>query len=332
MPQLRPAGTRLHWVPSPARANPDRPLGRPASGASPPDPGQPAGGHRDACFRSLRSREVELLCRHNAPPVTLALRAETEQFMIERWKPDLGREDVTPKAYYCTRREIIAGSAALGIASTLPQLAEAEMLKPNALRDIIKFNNFIELGMGKTDPAKNADLLKTEPWSVEIDGLVETPGRYSLEDLIGESPVEERIYRLRCVEAWSKVVPWNGFELRGLLDRVGVKPDARYVAFETFYRPSELPRQNSRAFDWPYREALRLDEALNPLTLLATGFYGEPLRPQNGAPIRLVVPWKYGFKSIKSMVRISLTKGRPFAFWNSLQPDEYGFLQTSTRM
>jgi len=244
---------------------------------------------------------------------------------MKRWKPDLGHEDVTPKAHYCNRREIMTGSAALGIASTMPRLATAETPLPNSLHDISNYNNFVELGMDKTDPARNADLLKTEPWFVEVDGLVENPGRYTLEELVGESPVEERIYRLRCVETWSMVVPWNGFELRLLLDRLGVKPDARYVAFETFYRPNDLPRQRSRTFDWPYREALRLDEAMNPLTLLATGIYGEPLMAQNGAPIRLVVPWKYGFKSIKSIVRISLTKGRPFTFWNSLRPDEYGF-------
>jgi sulfoxide reductase catalytic subunit YedY len=158
-----------------------------------------------------------------------------------------------------------------------------------------------------------------------IDGMVENPGKYSFSDVMDGMEIEERIYRFRCVEAWSMVVPWNGFELRDLLNKVGVKQGARYVSFETLVRPEEMVGQRSGFIEWPYREGLRLDEAMNPLTLMATGIYGNAMPNQNGAPIRLVVPWKYGFKSIKSIVRISLTDRQPQSTWNMLQPREYGF-------
>ena len=158
-----------------------------------------------------------------------------------------------------------------------------------------------------------------------MDGLVERPGNYDLADLLSGMDIEERIYRFRCVEAWSMVVPWNGFQLSQLLDKVGVQSGARYVYFETLVRPEEMPGQKRRILDWPYREGLRLDEAMHPLTLIATGLYGEVLPNQNGAPLRLVVPWKYGFKSIKSIVRISLTDSQPEATWNMQNPREYGF-------
>jgi sulfoxide reductase catalytic subunit YedY len=158
-----------------------------------------------------------------------------------------------------------------------------------------------------------------------IDGMVENPGKYSMSDLLDGMEIEDRIYRFRCVEAWSMVVPWNGFELRDLLNKVGIKEGARYVAFETLVRPDEMVGQRSSSIEWPYREGLRLDEAMHPLTLMATGIYGKPMPNQNGAPIRLVVPWKYGFKSIKSIVRISLTNREPKTTWNMLQPREYGF-------
>ncbi len=158
-----------------------------------------------------------------------------------------------------------------------------------------------------------------------IDGMVDKPGTYDLADVLKDQPIEERIYRFRCVEAWSAIIPWNGFELAGLLNRVGVQPGAKFVAFETLVRPEEMPGQTSNFIEWPYREGLRLDEAMHPLTIMATGLYGETLPNQNGAPIRLVVPWKYGFKSIKSIVRISLTDVMPPTTWNMLQPNEYGF-------
>ncbi|HHL21757.1 MAG TPA: protein-methionine-sulfoxide reductase catalytic subunit MsrP, partial [Aliiroseovarius sp.] len=195
----------------------------------------------------------------------------------------------------------------------------------NSFEDITSYNNFYEFGTSKTDPAKYAGALTTDPWSVKVDGLVDKPGNYDLGDLIRGMNIEERIYRFRCVEAWSMVVPWNGFELRQLLNKVGVKSGAKYVYFETLVRPEEMPGQKRRILDWPYREGLRLDEAMHPLTMIATGIYGRTLPNQNGAPLRLVVPWKYGFKSIKSIVRISLVSRQPKATWNMQNPREYGF-------
>jgi sulfoxide reductase catalytic subunit YedY len=196
---------------------------------------------------------------------------------------------------------------------------------PTSLEDITRYNNFYEFGLDKSDPSRRSDRFETAPWSVVIDGLVDRPGSYALEELLEGMVVEERIYRLRCVEAWSMVVPWMGFELGALLARVGVQAGARYVAFETANRPDQMPGLSYPVLDWPYREGLRLDEAMHPLTLLATGLYGEAMPRQNGAPIRLVVPWKYGFKSIKSIVRISLVAEQPHASWNVANPGEYGF-------
>lgn len=245
--------------------------------------------------------------------------------MTVRWKPDLTRSDVTPYADFLDRRQIMAGFGALAIGAAMPAAGRAQPLQPNSYDDITSYNNFYEFGTGKNDPAKYAPALTVKPWSVQIDGLVENPGEYSLGDLTAGLTQEDRIYRFRCVEAWSMVVPWNGYELRGLLNKVGVKPGAKYVAFETLVRPEEMPGIRSVRLDWPYREGLRLDEAMNPLTLLATGIYDKPIPNQNGAPIRLVVPWKYGFKSIKSIVRISLVARQPDNTWNMLQPGEYGF-------
>jgi sulfoxide reductase catalytic subunit YedY len=216
------------------------------------------------------------------------------------YKPDLTRDDVTPKALYMNRRQIMASAAGLmagGVAA--PALAQNE-LEPNTLEEITNYNNFYEFGTGKEDPAKHAHMLTIDPWSVEIDGLVDRPGTYSYADLTEGMTTEERIYRFRCVEAWSMVIPWNGFELNQLLEKVGVQSGAKYVAFETAYRPDEMPGVRFPVVEWPYVEGLRLDEAMHPLTIMATGIYDEPMPKQNGAPIRLVVPWKYGFKSIKS--------------------------------
>jgi len=232
---------------------------------------------------------------------------------------------VTPEAAYLNRRQIIAGGSALALGGIAGGVRAQGDLEPNTFEDISTYNNFYEFGTNKGDPARYAHEMTTEPWSVEIDGLVDKPGTYSFADLIDGMPMEERIYRFRCVEAWSMVIPWNGFELRHLLDRVGVQPGANYVAFETLYRPEEMRGTRSRIIDWPYREGLRMDEAMHPLTILATGLYDRPMPNQNGAPIRLVVPWKYGFKSIKSLVRISLVEEEPVTSWNQLAPREYGF-------
>lgn len=240
-----------------------------------------------------------------------------------RFKNNLKWSDVTPRADWLNRRQILAAAGAAAVMR--PMASMASDLEPNSLEDITSYNNFYEFGTGKGDPKAYADALTTDPWSIVIDGLVERPGTYDLADILKDKDIEERIYRFRCVEAWSMVVPWNGFELRALLDQVGVKPGAKYVAFETLMRPEEMPGQRSGSFPWPYVEGLRLDEAMHPLTLMATGIYGEPMPNQNGAPIRLVVPWKYGFKSIKSIVRITLTEEEPPTTWNILNAREYGF-------
>ncbi len=251
--------------------------------------------------------------------------------MPDKFRNDLNWSDVTPKAGWVSRRQLIAGAAAMTIAS--PALAKIDAAPskystadaPNSLEDITTYNNFYEFGTDKGDPARNGSLLTTDPWSITIGGMVDKPGSYDLADVLKDQPLEERIYRMRCVEAWSMIVPWIGFPLSGLLNKVGVQPSAKYVAFETVVRPEEMPGQQSAFIDWPYREGLRLDEAMNPLAILATGLYGEALPNQNGAPIRLVTPWKYGFKSIKSIVSITLTDQMPQTTWNMLQANEYGF-------
>ncbi len=246
-------------------------------------------------------------------------------------RPDLKWSDVTPKSAFLNRRALLAGAAGLAFAGP----AAAKLVygpskystdaEPNTLESITSYNNYYEFGLGKDEPAKYAQALTVDPWSVKIDGMVDKPGDYDLADLLKGVSLEERIYRFRCVEAWAMVVPWIGFQLSDLLTRVGVQPGAKYVAFETLVRPEEMPGQKSAILNWPYREGLRLDEAMHPLTILATGLYGEEMPKQNGAPIRLVVPWKYGFKSIKSIVRISLTDNQPETTWNMQGPREYGF-------
>lgn len=252
-----------------------------------------------------------------------------------RFKTDLKWSDVTPRDAWMNRRTLLAGLGAAGMGPVLasPALARVDAPKsvysstetPNTLDEITTYNNFYEFGLDKGDPARNARLLTTDPWSINIVGLVDRPGTYDLADLLKDAPLEERIYRFRCVEAWSMIIPWIGFELAHLLNRVGVQPGAKYVSFETLVRPEEMPGQESGILDWPYREGLRLDEAMHPLTILATGLYGEEMPKQNGAPIRLVVPWKYGFKSIKSIVRIALVAEQPQTTWNMQNAREYGF-------
>ena len=243
--------------------------------------------------------------------------------MAYRWKNDLTRADVTPKSMWLNRRQIIAGAAGVGLVGSSAYAQDA--LTPNSKSDIESYNNFYEFGTGKEDPARNAGKLDTSNWTITVDGLVDNPGEYSLNDLIGGLTVEERIYRFRCVEAWSMVVPWNGIELADILDRVGVQSGAKYVAFETVVQPENMIGVQRNVIPFPYVEGLRLDEARHPLTIMATGIYGEPMANQNGAPIRLVVPWKYGFKSIKSIVRISLVDEQPPSTWNLINAREYGF-------
>ena len=249
--------------------------------------------------------------------------------MGHRWKSDLKQSEVTDEQVFVNRRHLLAGLAGIGLAGGLPSALSAaqraEELVPNEWEDITSYNNFYEFGTGKSDPAKYAGALTTAPWSVEINGLVDRPAVYHLEDILQKMAIEERIYRFRCVEAWSMVVPWNGFELADLLNMAGVQSQAKYVAFQTLYRPEEMRGQNYPVLDWPYVEGLRLDEAMHPLTLMANGIYGKQIPNQNGAPLRLVVPWKYGFKSIKSIVKITLTDTMPPTSWSLANAREYGF-------
>jgi len=249
--------------------------------------------------------------------------------MAHRWRSDLKQSEVTNEQIFVNRRHLLAGLAGIGLAGGLPSALSAaqraEELVPNEWEDITSYNNYYEFGTGKSDPAKYAGALTTAPWSVEINGLVDRPAVYHLEDILQKMAIEERIYRFRCVEAWSMVVPWNGFELADLLNMAGVQSQAKYVAFQTLYRPEEMRGQNYPVLDWPYVEGLRLDEAMHPLTLMANGIYGKQIPKQNGAPLRLVVPWKYGFKSIKSIVKITLTDTMPPTSWSLANAREYGF-------
>ena len=249
--------------------------------------------------------------------------------MGHRWRSDLKPSEVTDEQVFVNRRHLLAGLAGIGLAGGLASASSAaqraEELVPNEWEDITNYNNYYEFGTGKSDPAKYAGALSTTPWSVEINGLVDRPAVYHLEDILQKMTIEERIYRFRCVEAWSMVVPWNGFELADLLNMAGVQSQAKYVAFQTLYRPEEMRGQNYPVLDWPYVEGLRLDEAMHPLTLMANGIYGKQIPNQNGAPLRLVVPWKYGFKSIKSIVKITLSDTMPPTSWSLANAREYGF-------
>ena len=255
--------------------------------------------------------------------------------------------EITPRALVENRRQavqhLLLGAGALTAPSwatgqtqapgKLPPLAHkpsqvpgAQALdKPSAYQDATGYNNFYEFGTDKSDPAANAHTLKTTPWTVDIEGLVKKPGRWALEDLMALSAMEERIYRLRCVEGWSMVIPWVGFSLAELIRKVEPLGNAKFVEFVSLADPKTMPFVGSRMLQWPYTEGLRLDEALHPLTLLAFGMYGEVLPKQNGAPLRLVVPWKYGFKSAKSIVKIRFTEKQPATAWNQAAPQEYGF-------
>ena len=241
------------------------------------------------------------------------------------FKSEYTAAEVTPEHLFLNRRQLIAGAAALAAGPAFAASPYSTDETPNTYEAITTYNNYYEFGYDKTDPAEYAGALTTDPWLVKVDGLVDNPGTYALADLIGDIPIEERIYRFRCVEAWSMIIPWQGFQLSALLNKLGVQAGAKYVAFETLVRPSEMRGQNGGSIQWPYREGLRLDEAMHPLAFMATGLYGKPLPNQNGAPLRLVVPWKYGFKSAKALVRISLTETQPATTWNTLAANEYGF-------
>ena len=253
----------------------------------------------------------------------------------------LPESEVTPESIYLNRRHLLKASFALSALSVLPQAqakADLHPLEFKASTDtlpltpeskVTSYNNFYEFGTGKDDPVAKAQALKTTPWQLSISGEAEVTGSFQLEDILKWNPLEERIYRLRCVEAWSMVIPWIGFPLATLLQRFKPTSKANYVAFETLFDPAQMPGQRSLwsggGIDYPYVEGLTLAEAMNPLTLMAVGLYGKTLPPQNGAPIRLVVPWKYGFKSIKSIVSIRFTEKRPKTTWSQLAPAEYGF-------
>ncbi|MCY4261667.1 MAG: protein-methionine-sulfoxide reductase catalytic subunit MsrP [Rhodobacteraceae bacterium] len=258
--------------------------------------------------------------------------------MSKSFKPDLTRDDVTPREVWLNRRQVLQGTAGAGVLGLMGSQGQAAGVfadapnsrfstdaEPNSFEDITTYNNFYEFGFGKDDPSKHAANLTTRPWSLEIDGMCANPGTRNIDDLIATYPLEERIYRLRCVEAWSMVIPWIGFELGAMIRDAKPDDSASYVAFETLYRPEEMRGQKTRSLPWPYREGLRLDEALNPLTIMAVGLYDDALPNQNGAPVRLVVPWKYGFKSIKSIVRMTFTDQQPETTWNEQAPNEYGF-------
>lgn len=259
--------------------------------------------------------------------------------------------EITPRSVYESRRDLLklmaGGAAGAALAGWASREAIAQTVGPGKLtklpggksavagamstdkvtdyKDATTYNNYYEFGTDKADPAKNAGTLKTRPWTVEVEGLVKKPGKYGIEDLIKMSAQEERIYRLRCVEGWSMVVPWVGYSLAELIKKVEPQSNAKYVEFVTLDDPKTMPFVGSRILDWPYTEGLRIDEAMHPLTLLAFGMYGEVLPNQNGAPVRIVVPWKYGFKSAKSIVKIRFVEKEPSTAWNKSAANEYGF-------
>ena len=250
----------------------------------------------------------------------------------------LGSE-ITPYNLYINRRKFIKKVSAVGFVSILPTeiyskhigesddynmfLDEGDIL--NTYEEITNYNNFYEFGMGKSDPAENSKNFNPKPWSIKVEGLVNKPQIIDLEKLLSQVSIEDRVYRLRCVEAWSMVIPWQGFSLSQLINLVEPMSSAKFIQFETIFRPEEMPGQKRGFLPWPYVEGLRMDEAMHPLTILSTGLYGHDLLNQNGAPLRLVVPWKYGFKSIKSISTIRFVKEEPKATWSMIAPNEYGF-------
>lgn len=256
--------------------------------------------------------------------------------MLIQKNKNLTDNDVTDFDIYQNRRKFMKNAAGVGIAAAtgLPIIeANAKAIKSpystdeklTDYEDITSYCNFYEFGTGKSDPSNNAHTLITSPWTITVEGECEKPGQYNLEDLLKPVSIEERIYRFRCVEGWSMVIPWMGFSLADLIKRMKPTSKAKYVYFETLHDPKQMPGQKRAVLDWPYTEGLRMDEAMNPLTLLGTGIYGKDLLNQNGAPLRLVVPWKYGFKSIKSIVKIRFAETQPVNSWQKANKHEYGF-------
>jgi sulfoxide reductase catalytic subunit YedY len=255
--------------------------------------------------------------------------------------PRIAPSEITPQAVYLSRRELLAGTLAAGASALLPAAetppAQGAPLSytanaqysvketPNKLEEIAGYNNFYEFGTDKDSPSRSAHTLRTRPWSVNVYGESEVHGTFDLEDLLKGLALEERIYRFRCVEAWSMVVPWVGFPLSSLLTRFKPTSRAKYVEFTTLYDPRQMPGQRVPVLTWPYVEGLRMDEAMHPLTLMVVGLYGRVLPNQDGAPLRLIVPWKYGFKGIKSIVKIGFSATQPRTAWNQAAPNEYGF-------
>jgi sulfoxide reductase catalytic subunit YedY len=268
--------------------------------------------------------------------------------MLIRKPADLKYSEVTPKSVYLNRRKFLASMGLAGAAAVagerLMQFASPSSAvhagakfsnlikspfstteKENSFQDLTHYNNFYEFGTDKSDPAKNAQNFRTSPWTVSVEGEVKTPRKFTMDEILKLAPLEERIYRLRCVEAWSIVVPWVGYSLNVLAKLVEPTPKAKFVAFESYYDPRQMPEAKYGGIDFPYVEALRLDEAMHPLTLLCMGMYGDLLPNQDGAPVRIVIPWKYGFKSAKSLVKIRFQEKMPPCTWNRLAPSEYGF-------
>jgi sulfoxide reductase catalytic subunit YedY len=262
--------------------------------------------------------------------------------MLIKKPDDLRYSDITPKAHYLNRRNFLAGVPAAVLAgsellspsrralaltklsATKGQLSTTGE-KVNPVEDVTHYNNYYEFGTGKEEPAERAKNFKYSPWNVSIEGEVAKPRKFTIEEIMKVAPLEERIYRHRCVEAWSIVVPWIGYSLSALLNQVEPTSKAKFVAFETLYDPKQMLSPREAGIPLPYAEGLRLDEAMHPLALLCVGMYGESLPPQDGAPVRMVLPWKYGFKSIKSIVKIKLVTSQPLSTWNEVQPQEYGF-------
>jgi sulfoxide reductase catalytic subunit YedY len=267
--------------------------------------------------------------------------------MLTKRSPELTYTDVTPRDVYFNRRDFMRGLAIAGAAAMIGERF-ASVLSPSTTafagtklttvksnytvnekitpeNDVTHYNNFYEFGSDKGDPAKNAQNFRTTPWTVSVEGEVKTPRKFSMDEILKLAPLEERVYRHRCVERWSIVVPWIGYSLSAILKLVEPTPKAKYVAFQSFYDLKQMPQSKYTGLDYPYVEGLRLDEAMHPLALLGVGMYGETLPNQDGAPVRMVIPWKYGYKSIKSIVKIRLQSSEPPTSWNRQSPDEYGF-------
>jgi methionine sulfoxide reductase catalytic subunit len=268
--------------------------------------------------------------------------------MLIKKAPDIRSSEITPRSLYLRRREFLAGSAGALVAAgawsfgrdvaaqggglaKLPNVRKAPVGPlsisdaPNSYADITSYNNFYEFGTGKDEPKPNSKNFKTQPWKIAIEGEVAKPASYALEDFLKDQALEERVYRFRCVEAWSMIVPWVGFPLKNIIDKVQPTSKAKFLEMTTLHDVGRMPMQRTDVLKWPYLEGLRMDEAMHPLTMMVVGLYGEVLPNQNGAPLRLIVPWKYGFKGVKSIVKIRFTDKQPYNTWQAMQPSEYGF-------